>query len=195
MSDTPNDSTPPPPPDGAPLTPPPPPQAPPHAPPPPPPPLPSAPPEPAGYSTGYSPVAVPAGMYFDPRSGLVLPEGTELAPVGRRIGAFFLSIVLVIVTLVIGYIVWGIITWTKGTTPALQVLGMRCYRPEDRKVPGFWWMALRNIVGRFIEGILSFITLITSFVLMCATKERRSLHDLIAGTVVLLDKDNVLDRY
>ena len=138
---------------------------------------------------------VPAGMYYDQRSGLVLPVGTELAPIGRRIGAAFLSIVLAIVTLFIGYIVWGLIAWTKGTTPALQVLGMRCYRPEDRKVPGFWWMALRNIVGRFIEGILSFITLITSFVLMCATKERKSLHDLIAGTVVLLDQEKVLDRF
>jgi uncharacterized RDD family membrane protein YckC len=133
-------------------------------------------------------------MYYDQRSGLVLPEGTELAPIGRRIGAFFLSIVLVIVTLVIGYVIWGLIAWSNGTTPALQVLGMRCYRPDDGKVPGFWWMALRNIVGHIVEGILSFITEIVSFVLMCATKERRCLHDLIAGTVVLLDKEKVLDR-
>jgi uncharacterized RDD family membrane protein YckC len=194
VSQTPDDNPPPPPPEATSLTAPPPPTPPP---PPPPPlsPLPSAPPEPAGYSSGYSPVAVPAGMYYDQGSGLVLPEGTTLAPIGRRIGAFFLSIVLVIVTLVIGYVIWGIIAWTKGTTPALQVLRMRCYRPDDRKVPGFWWMVLRNIVGRFVEGILSFITGIVSFILMCATKERRCLHDLIAGTVVLLDQDKVLDRF
>ena len=54
-----------------------------------------------------------------------LPEGTELASVGRRIGAYFLAIPLWIVTLGIGYIVWGLIAWGNGQTPALQVLGMR----------------------------------------------------------------------
>jgi uncharacterized RDD family membrane protein YckC len=154
----------------------------------------AAPPEPAGFVSGYAPVQVPPGMFFDPNSGLVLPEGTQLAPIGRRVGAFFLAIPLIIVTLVIGYVIWGIIAWTKGTTPALQVLGMRCWRPQEQRVPGFWWMALRNIVGRILEGILSFITAIGSFIIMCVTKERRCLHDLIAGTVVLYDPNKVLDK-
>ena len=41
-------------------------------------------------------------MYFDPASGVLLPEGVVLASVGRRIGAWFLAIPLVIVTLFIG---------------------------------------------------------------------------------------------
>jgi hypothetical protein len=47
-------------------------------------------------------VAVPPGLYFDPVSGLNLPQGTQLASAGRRIGAFFLAIPLAIVTLGIG---------------------------------------------------------------------------------------------
>src|SRR5216683_66769 len=91
-----------------------------------------APPVPAGYGYGqYPAVAVPQGMYLDQASGLMLPEGTELASVGRRIGAYFLAIPLTIVTLGIGYIIWGLIIWGNGQTPALQVLGMRCWRPED----------------------------------------------------------------
>jgi uncharacterized RDD family membrane protein YckC len=39
---------------------------------------------------------------------------------------------------------------------------------------------------------LSFITLITSFVLMCTGKERKALHDWIAGTVVLHDPNKTL---
>ena len=153
----------------------------------------AAPPVPAGYGYGQHPAAaVPQGMYFDQVSGLVLPDGTELASVGRRIGAWFLSIPLVIVTLGIGYVIWGLIVWGNGQTPALQVLGMRCWRPETGRVAGFWWMALREIAGRFIEGILSFISLITSFVLMVAGKERKALHDWIAGTVVLHDPNKVL---
>jgi hypothetical protein len=67
----------------------------------------------------------PAGMYFDQTSGLNLPVGVELATIGRRIGAFFLSFPLFIVTLGIGYAIWGLVVWGQGQTPALQVLGMR----------------------------------------------------------------------
>lgn len=145
------------------------------------------------YGQGhYAAASAPPGMYFDPASGLTLPDGVQLASVGRRIGAYFLSIVLAIVTLVIGYVIWGLIVWGRGQTPALQVLGMRCWRPESGRVAGWWWMALREIVGRFLEGILGFITLIVSFVLMVAGRERKCLHDLIAGTVVLRDPNNVL---
>jgi uncharacterized RDD family membrane protein YckC len=161
-----------------------PPQAPPQAPPPP----------PSGYGQppySYS-AAAPPGMHIDPGSGLSLPDGVELASVGRRIGAFFLAIPLSIVTLFIGYLIWGLIVWGRGQTPALQVLGMRCWRPETGRVAGFWWMALREIIGRFVEGILSFITLLVSFVLMASGKQRQSLHDLIAGTVVVLDPNKVL---
>jgi uncharacterized RDD family membrane protein YckC len=147
------------------------------------------------YGQGnYGQAAPPPGMHFDQMSGLALPDGVELATVGRRIGAFFLSIPLWIVTLGIGYVIWGLIVWGRGQTPALQVLGMRCWRPETGRVPGWWWMALREIVGRFVEGILSFITLLLSFILMLSSKDHKSLHDLIAGTVVLRDPNNVLTQ-
>ena len=137
-------------------------------------------------------MAVPPGMYFDQASGLILPQGVQLASSGRRIGAWFLAIPLAIITLGIGYAIWGLIVWANGQTPALQVLGMRCWRPEDGRVPGWWWMALREIVGRLVEGILSIITLLISFILMLTRPDRRCLHDLIAGTVVLYDPNKVL---
>lgn len=168
-------------------------------------------PPPAGYppsEAGYPPMApppaaeygqlqpgyadVPAGMYYHAESGLTLPQGTQLASVGRRIGAFFLGIGLFIITLGIGWAIWGLIVWANGQTPALQVLGMRCWRPETGRVAGWWWMALREIVGRFAEGILGLISQIVSFVLMLTLRERKCLHDLIAGTVVLYDPDKVL---
>lgn len=134
----------------------------------------------------------PPGVYHDEESGLTLPQGVQLASIGRRIGAYFLAIPLSIVTLGIGYIIWGLIVWARGQTPALQVLGMRCWRPETGEVPGWGWMALREIVGRIAEGILSIITLLISFILMLTSRERKSLHDYIAGTVVLYDPDKVL---
>ena len=155
--------------------------------------FPQAPPVPAGYGYGqYGGQPAPAGMYFDQQSGLMLPEGTVLASAGRRIGAAFLAIPLGIITLGIGYIIWGLIVWGNGQTPALQVLGMRCYRPETNRVAGFWWMALREIVGRIADGILSIITELISLIFMMTRPDRRTLHDLVAGTVVLHDPNKVL---
>jgi uncharacterized RDD family membrane protein YckC len=152
-----------------------------------------APPVSAEYGYGQYPNVVPPGLYFDQPSGLNLPNGTGLASVGRRIGAYFLSIPLFIVTLGIGYVIWGLVVWGRGQTPALQVLGMRVWRPETNKVAGFWFMALREIVGHLIVGaILTFITEITSFVLFVAGRKHQALHDVIAGTVVLHDPDKVL---
>jgi uncharacterized RDD family membrane protein YckC len=133
-----------------------------------------------------------APVYAQPAGGLQLPEGVQLASVGRRIGAWFLAIPLAIVTLGIGYIIWGAVVWGRGQTPALQVLGMRCWRPDSRSVPGFWRMALREIIGRFVEGILSFITLLISLILFLTRDDRQSIHDLVAGTVVLHDPQNLL---
>ncbi|MBO0728482.1 MAG: RDD family protein [Acidimicrobiaceae bacterium] len=133
----------------------------------------------------------PPGMYFDPVSGLVLPEGVELASVARRVGAFFLSIGLAIVTLGIGYLIWGLIVWGGGRTPALQVLGMRCWRPETERVAGWWWMALREVVGRILLDITVLIA-VASFILMLVTRRRLALHDVVAGTVVLRDPNGVL---
>jgi hypothetical protein len=87
-------------------------------------------------------------------SFLNLPGGTQLASVGRRIGAYFLSIPLFIATLGIGHVIWGLIAWGKGNIPALQVLGMRVWRPETNKVAGFWFMALREIAGHLIASQL-----------------------------------------
>lgn len=139
-----------------------------------------------------SPASVPPGMYFDQISGLMLPQGIQLAPVGRRIGAYFLAIPLAIVTLGIGYIIWGLIAWGKGQTPAQQVLGMRCWRPETGRAATWGTMALREIVGYIVEGILSVITQIISFILMLTRRDRQCLHDLIAGTVVVYDPNKVL---
>ena len=149
-------------------------------------------PPPPGWGGYADPASAPPGMYLDQNSGLYLPNGTALAGPGRRIGAFFLAIVLWIVTLVIGYIIWGLILWSRGQTPTYQVLKMRCWRPENNRPATFWWMALREIVGGFAEGVLGIITELTSFILMLVLRDRRSLHDIIAGTVVLHDPGDVL---
>lgn len=155
-------------------------------------------PPPGGYPAAPPPMAGPPagpgtpGLVYDPASGVYLPPGVQLASVGRRIGAYFLAIPLVIVTLGIGYIIWGLILWGQGTSPALKVLGMRCWVPEKGEVAGFGRMALRDIIGRIVDGILSFITELISFIMFVSTAKRQSLHDLVGGTVVVHDPNKVL---
>jgi uncharacterized RDD family membrane protein YckC len=168
-----------------------------------PPPSPPYPGQPGGYP-GYQPAPppsplygygqppeVPAGMYYDRSTELVLPNGTQLASHARRIGAWFLSIALFIVTLVIGYIIWGLIVWSRGQTPTYQVLGMRCWRPETKRVATWGWMALREVVGRLIEGAFGIVA-VASFIMFLVLKQRRTIHDYIGGTVVVHDPNGVL---
>jgi uncharacterized RDD family membrane protein YckC len=100
-------------------------------------------------------------------------------------------ITLVAGALAIGYLVWGLIAWGEGRTPALQVLGMRCWRPETRQVAGGGTMALREIIGRIVDGLF-LVALPVSFFMFLTGKQHKSLHDHVAGTVVLHDPDRVL---
>jgi uncharacterized RDD family membrane protein YckC len=132
------------------------------------------------------------GRIYDPASDLHLPAGTKLASHGRRIGAYFLAIPLAIVTLGIGYIIWGLIVWGKGTTPALQVLGMRCYLPNEGRVHGFGTMVLREVVGRFIIESIIYLIGVISFFVFLTNKRRQPFHDMVASTVVLHDPNKRL---
>jgi uncharacterized RDD family membrane protein YckC len=44
-------------------------------------------------------------------------------------------------------------------------------------------------------GILGSIIGLISFILMLTRPDRKTIHDLVAGTVVLYDPDNVLSRW
>jgi uncharacterized RDD family membrane protein YckC len=139
---------------------------------------------------GVMPPQVPPGFYFDQLSGLVLPQGTTLAPVGRRIGAWFLGGLLSVVTLGIGYVIWGLIAWSKGQTPAQQVLGMQTWRPQEKVNATWGTMFLRELAWAFL-GVIPFAQLV-SFFLFLSNKEHRALHDSVASTIVLHDPNKVL---
>jgi len=133
---------------------------------------------------------VPPGFHYDQLSGLVIPDGTTLAPVGRRIGAYFLAILLSFVTLGIGYVIWGIIAWSKGQTPTQQVLSMQTWKPLEQANATWGTMFLRGLAYAFV-GVIPFAQLV-SFFLFVSGKEHRTLHDSIASTIVLYDPNKVL---
>lgn len=148
------------------------------------PPLDGPPSAPYGSSVGAYPPARTASAGEPYRRELILPPGTELCSIGRRIGAYLLEGVLAVVTLGIGYFVWDLCVWSRGQTPGKQLLGMYCYRPSTGLRASWGYMLLRW-VGFLVEGILPFVGTIVSFVMVCASDERRAIHDHIADTVVL----------
>jgi len=123
-----------------------------------------------------------------------LPAEIALASIGRRLAGYLLDAVLVIVTLVIGWLIWSIVVWGRGQSPAKQILGMRVLRTDRLVASG-----RLNMFGRFLAmwliGIVASITLI-GYVLyfwLCWDRERQELWDKMASTVVVRDAHGLLD--
>jgi uncharacterized RDD family membrane protein YckC len=133
----------------------------------------------SGYEQ-FAPPQAPPGMYFDPASELVLPQGTRLASRAQVAAAFILGLLLFGVTLGIGYLAWSAFTWGHGQTPAQRILNLRCWLTQDSRVAGRDEMGIRQVLGFFFSG-----GLIWGFFVWLFSKNRRSAGDLLAGTVVL----------
>jgi uncharacterized RDD family membrane protein YckC len=67
---------------------------------------------------------------------------------------------------------------------------MRCWRPQTQANATWGTMAMREIVGRIVDGIV--LSGIISFIMMLASRDRRTLYDHIGGVIVLHDPDKVL---
>ena len=127
------------------------------------------------------------GMYFDPASGLFLPQGVRLASRAQVAAAWFLGLLLFIATLWIGYVTWSMFAWGQGRSPAQRILSLRCWLPEPRRVAGREQTALRQTTGFLLNG-----QALSGFLIWLTSRHLRSVGDFFAGTVVLYDPDGVL---
>jgi uncharacterized RDD family membrane protein YckC len=120
-----------------------------------------------------------------------VPAGFELSSKLKRFGQALLEALLVIVTLGIGWLIWSLIVWSRGQTPAKQVLGMRVVDTDTLSAATWGTMALREIVGRWLLGFVPLYTLISCIVLLVDGRSQ-ALWDKIASTVVVNDPDRRL---
>jgi uncharacterized RDD family membrane protein YckC len=129
--------------------------------------------------------AAPTAMGFNGVHWTV--AGAPVSSAGKRLGAYLLEGVLMLFTLGIGWIIWSLVVWGKGQSPAKALLGMRCVRKDTGRVATFGTMALRELVGKGIIGSVSFgiTTLISMFMILGA--ERSTIWDKISNTVVVDD--------
>ena len=66
------------------------------------------------------------------------------ASLGRRIEALALSVVLLVVTLVVGWLVWSVFEWRHSRTPSYRLLGLRVVRRVDERPIGLGRSFLRS---------------------------------------------------
>src|SRR4051812_23091598 len=78
----------------------------------------------------------------------------ELSSKGKRFGALLLEAVLVIVTLVIGWLIWSVILWQKGQSPAKSIMKMRVIKLAESRAANIGEMALRELLGKWVLSII-----------------------------------------
>jgi uncharacterized RDD family membrane protein YckC len=146
----------------------------------------SAPPPPAPVPGNFVPAPPPYGA---PVSYQGLYGGLPLTSKGKRLGAHLLELLLIIVTLIIGWLIWSIVIWKRGQSPAKSILGMRVIKLETQRPARAGEMALRELVGKWILNVVPFYTLVSA-IFVLVDERNQALWDKIAGTVVVDDPDN-----
>ena len=71
-------------------------------------------------------------------------EAPLVASRWQRVGGYFLEALLSVVTLGIGWLVWSLIIYGRGQTPAKQVLNLRLVSVQERRCLGWGQTAARE---------------------------------------------------
>jgi uncharacterized RDD family membrane protein YckC len=124
-----------------------------------------------------------------------LPATVRLSSAWRRLGGYLLEGLLILLTLLIGWLVWSIIVWGRGQTPAKQLLGMRVLSRETLTSARRGRMFAREIPCKWIVELFASITVVGFVVYfwLLWDKERQELWDKMVETIVVNDPENVLD--
>ena len=113
----------------------------------------------------------------------------QLTEKSRRFIAMLLEAVLVIVTLVIGWLIWSVILWQKGQSPAKSIMKMRVIKLDQGRAANIGEMALRELVGKWLLSIIPFWYIINGVVLLVDKDQSQCLWDKLAGSTVIDDPD------
>jgi uncharacterized RDD family membrane protein YckC len=110
----------------------------------------------------------------------------------HRLGALALDAALMILTLGIGWIIWSMIVWGEGQTPAKKILKLRTLNQTNGRSAGWGHMAIREFlvpvtvsVASSVTGGIAGIAWIVVEIVFYFTKGQRTLRDYWVKTVVV----------
>ena len=124
-------------------------------------------------------------------------EGSDAQPMRyasfqHRLGAYALDAALAVLTLGIGWLIWSLIVWGEGQTPAKKILKLRVRDFDTGAVATWGHMAVREFlvpltwfVAIVVTSILAFIAIVVLEIVFYYTKNNRTLRDLWVKTVVI----------
>jgi uncharacterized RDD family membrane protein YckC len=105
--------------------------------------------------------------------------------VGTRVGASLLDVLLMIVTLGIGWLVWAVVLLKQSTSPAKKMMGLVVADVNTGAPATMTQMVLREIVGKWVLGSVTGIVTLASFVMLFVTPNRQAVWDYIGTTTVV----------
>jgi uncharacterized RDD family membrane protein YckC len=145
------------------------------------------------------PGGIPLVPPYLPAQNTPLPPGVVVSTAGKRLGGYALELLLIIVTLFIGWLIWSLVVWGNSTSPAKQLLKMKVLKKDTGLRASYGTMVLRELVGKWlivgivIGSICGIVALILDFMLLW-DKDRQQLWDKIAGTIVVDDPNDVINK-
>ena len=110
----------------------------------------------------------------------------------HRLGGIALDTALCFVTFGIGWIIWALVIWGEGQTPAKQILKMRTINFTNGRPASWGHMAIREFLIPLTVGIANGLTFYVAGVawiiieiVFYFTKNQRTLRDYWAKTAVI----------
>ena len=113
-----------------------------------------------------------------------------------RAKALCLTVLLLVATLLVGWLAWSVVEWRRGRTPSYRLTGLRVVRSSDGTPIGFWRSALREVccLLLLIPTLLACGLLAIVFVMGASPPEglssrpRQAPWDVLSGTEVMKEE-------
>lgn len=105
---------------------------------------------------------------------------------GARLWSAILEVILMVVTLGIGWLIWSVVLYSQSTSPAKKILGLQIVDVKSGVPATLQQMLLREVLGKLVLGPVSRgATGLISAIMILVMPSRQGIHDYIAKTVVI----------
>ena len=116
-----------------------------------------------------------------------LPSGIRLTSRPRRAAEPFVEALLAIVLLYVGWLVWSLVVYRRGQSPAKQLLRMRVVVLETRRRAGSARMLARELPAKALVGVAALVSFGVVLLWPLWDERRQALWDKLVETIVVDD--------